>query len=346
MSDSKEAYELPKKPAPESGGSFIGHLWASIAMTVTLGIICCGIYPLIVYGIAQVVFPAQANGSLVKKDGTYTTKDEEAVGSSLLGQNFSLPGYFHPRPSSAGNGYDPTSSSGSNLGPLSDKLINGATQTTPATQPTTAPAATATTGPAATTSVAATAPASTQPTETLAFDGVRLRTIHYAVDNNISFKLHHAVYVKQPDGGYTLDKRDEVPIKTFEDSQGNLIDTALVDAFPHPTPTEDYTRTVVIADEFATLIPADAVTGSGSGLDPHITPDNAELQAARVAAARNISVDKVKTLIEQHTDAPSLGILGDPGVNVLMLNLALDNTYPIPAAPAAASTPTTQPLTK
>jgi K+-transporting ATPase ATPase C chain len=345
MIDSNQTPQPSSKTPDKSAGSFLGHLWSSIAMTVTLGIICCGVYPLIVWGIAQVIFPTQANGSLVKKDGTYTTRDEEAVGSSLLGQNFSLPGYFHPRPSSAGNGYDPTSSGGSNLGPLSDKLIDGATQSA-ATQPTTAAVAApavAAIGPAAATSVAATTPGSTQPAETLAFDGVRLRTIHYAVDNNITFKLHHAVYVKKDDGTYTLNVTDEVPLKTFEDSSGSLIDTALVDAFPHPTMSEDYTRTVVIADDFATPIPADAVTGSGSGLDPHITPVNAALQAQRVADARQIGVDKVKDLITQHTDGPSLGIFGDPGVNVLLLNLALDNAYPIPAAEAAASAPATQP---
>jgi K+-transporting ATPase ATPase C chain len=344
MSESKEAYESSHKTTREPAGSFIGHLWASIAVTVTLGVICCGIYPLVVYGIAQAVFPAQANGSLVKKDGTYTTKDEEAVGSSLLGQNFSLPGYFHPRPSAAGNGYDPTSSGGSNLGPLSDKLINGATQA-PATQPTTAPTdASATTAPAATTSpatVASTAPA-TQPAETLAFDGVRLRTIHYAVDNGLSFKLYNV----SPDGS-----RAEVPLSKFLDSSGNLIDTALVDAFPHP-PTDTADRVVLVAGDFknadgtTALIPGDAVTGSGSGLDPHISPANAQFQAQRVADARHIGVDKVKEMIEKHTDYPSLGIFGDPGVNVLMLNLALDNAYPIPAPAPTSTAPATQPASK
>ena len=337
MADTKQGNDA-NKTTDESGGSYIQHIWASIAMTATLGIICCGLYPLIVYGIAQAVFPNQANGSLVKKDGTYTTKDEEAVGSSLLGQNFSLPQYFTPRPSSAGNGYDPTSSGGSNLGPLSDKLINGATQAA-ATQPTTAPVAS--TGPSTAPAVAATTPASTQPAETLAFDGVRLRTIHYALNNNISFKLYNL----SPDG-----TRVEVPISKFEDSSGNPIDTALVDAFPHPE-NDAPDRVVLVAGDFKkadgtpVMIPADAVTGSGSGLDPHITPDNADLQAQRVADTRHVSVDKVKALIAEHTDAPSLGIFGDPGVNVLMLNLALDNQYPVPAAPAAAA-PATQPVTK
>jgi K+-transporting ATPase ATPase C chain len=308
-----------KQAHKEDGGSFFGHLWASIASTVIFLIICCGLYPLLVWGIAQLVFPNQANGSMVKKDGTPTIKDDEAVGSSLLGQNFSLPGYFHPRPSAAGNGYDPTSSGGSNLGPLSDKLINGQTQAA-ATQPTTAPVV-----------GASTAPAASQPAETLAYDGLRLRTIHYAVDNNIPFKL----YSVASDGSKT-----EVPISKFQDSQGNLNDVALVDAFPHPA-SDAPDRTVLIAADFGTPIPADAVTASASGLDPHITPTNAQLQAQRVADARKITVDQVKELIGQHTDGPSLGFLGDPGVNVLMLNLALDAKYPVPAA-----APATQPASK
>jgi potassium-transporting ATPase KdpC subunit len=297
--------------AAESGGSFIGHIWASIAFTVTLGIVCCVAYPAVVYFLAQTIFPNQANGSLITKDGTYTTKDSEAVGSYLLGQTFAAPAYFHPRPSAAGGGYDPTSSSGSNLGPLSDKLVNGAT--TPATtQPTTQP-------------------------ESLAYDGVRLRTIHYAVDNSISFKLYHATYVKHEDGTVDLQKQDVVPLSQFENKDGSLNDVALVDAFPHPTlgnDAPDFTRTVLIASDFGTPIPADAVTASGSGLDPHIGPDNATLQKARVAAARNITTDQVQALIDAHTDQPGLGFLGDPGVNVLALNLALDSKYPVPAPPS------------
>jgi K+-transporting ATPase ATPase C chain len=282
---------------------------------VILTIICCGAYPLVIWAISQAVFPHQANGSLVKKDGTNAVKDEDAVGSSLIGQNFSLPQYFHPRPSAAGSGYDPTSSGGSNLGPLSDKLINGVTN-----------------------------PATTQPTtqpESLAFDGVRLRTIHYATDNGIAFKLYHATYTKHDDGTYSLDRHDEVPFKTLQDGQGNWNDVALVDAFPHPTSDDEYSRTVLIAGDFAQPIPADAVTASGSGLDPHISPENAAIQAQRVADARHVPVEKIKALIDQKTDQPSLGFLGDPGVNVLMANLALDTTYPVPAPPATA--PATQP---
>src|SRR5580700_2117622 len=166
----------------EPGGSLLGHIWASIGVTIVLGIICCAIYPAVIYFLGQAIFPIQADGSLLKKDGSFTTDDTQAVGSALIGQNFSAPQYFHPRPSAAGAGYDPTSSGGSNLGPLSDKLING--QTTPATtQPTTQP-------------------------ESLAFDGVRLRTIHYATDNGISFKLYTS---SQADGSHIA----EVPLSKY-----------------------------------------------------------------------------------------------------------------------------------
>ena len=182
----------------------------AVASTLILAIVCCGLYPLAVWGIAQVAFPRQANGSLiVAKDGTVR-------GSDLLGQNFTAAKYFHPRPSAAGNGYDAANSSGSNLGPTSQKLT----------------------------------------------DAIKERITTYRAANG-------------------LKGTDPVP--------------------------------------------ADAVTASGSGLDPHISRRNAELQAPRVAKARNLGADKVRALIKQNTDAADLGILGETGVNVLKLNLALDN---------------------
>jgi K+-transporting ATPase ATPase C chain len=263
---------IPSKSSNDSsGGSLLGHLWASIAATIVLGIICSGIYPAVVWGFGQVLFSHQANGSLLKKDGS-----------------------FHPRPSAAGSGYDSTSSGGSNLGPLSDKLINGVTT-----------------------------PATTQPTvqpESLAFDGVRLRAIHYAVDNGIPFKLYNVA---------ADDTRSEVPLKNYLNKDGSLNDIALVDAFPHSGATAG-----LIAADFGTLIPGDAVTASASGLDPHISPANAEMQKSRIASARNIKPEMVDALINDHTDQPALGIIGDPGVNVLMLNLALDAKYPVPTPPA------------
>src|SRR5664279_1227907 len=123
MSDTRTSADGSHHVGDESGGSIFGHIWASIGATLVLGVIVCGIYPLIVYGIGQVFFPNQANGSLVKKDGTPTTDDSQAVGSYLIGQSFSAPYYFHSRPSAAGAGYDASNSGGTNLGPLSDKLI-------------------------------------------------------------------------------------------------------------------------------------------------------------------------------------------------------------------------------
>jgi K+-transporting ATPase ATPase C chain len=378
MNDAKVNYPTSHRKltmTAEPGGSLLGHIWASIGATIVLGIICCGIYPLLVYGIGQLFFPVQANGSLLKADGSFTTNDKEAVGSSLIAQGFSLPIYFHPRPSA--NSYDATNSGGSNLGPLSDKLINGLPPAPPTTQATTQMATTqpattqmADTQPAATQMAAATQPAATQPAPTVQFDGIRLRTIHYAVDNNIPFKLYFAVYNKQtnPDGSVTvtIERKMEAPKRAngtyvdFEDDQGNPNDVALVNAFPHPAAPNggsgvifdgpDFApRTMVIAGDFGTLIPGDAVTASGSGLDPHISPANAKLQAARVAAARSIpgrtvSATQVQALVDTYTDGPDLGILGDPGVNVLRLNLALDKNFPMPAATTAPTTaPSTQP---
>ncbi|HMB94766.1 MAG TPA: potassium-transporting ATPase subunit C [Tepidisphaeraceae bacterium] len=247
------------------------HLRISIIATIVLAIIVSGFYPVIVWGLAQLLFHHQANGSLIKKDGTPTDNDADAVGSSLLGQPFSDEKYFHPRPSAAGNGYDATASGGTNLGPLSAKLLNGTTQ--PSTQPSQPP--------------------------TVAYDGIKLRTILYAQENNIDI-----VDASQP-------------LKTFQDDKGNYDQVKLITAFndsDHPL----MFRTSI-------PIPPDAVTASASGLDPHISVANAELQAKHVADARKISVDQVKALIPKYTDGPDLGILGDPGVNVLKLNVALDN---------------------
>ena len=182
----------------------------AIVSTLVLAVVCCGLYPVIVWGIAQVAFNKKANGSLI------TDAKGTVIGSSLLGQNFSGDKYFHPRPSAAGaNGYDAASSSGSNHGPTSQKLN----------------------------------------------DAIKDRIAAYR-------------------------------------SAENLAATA--------------------------EIPADAVTASGSGVDPHISVKNAELQTARVAKARNLSVEKVRELIQANTDQRGLGFLGDAGVNVLMLNRALD----------------------
>ncbi len=190
--------------------TFFAELRSAIMATLILALVCCGLYPLVVYGIAQVAFPHKANGSLI------VTKDGTVRGSELLGQKFTGAKYFHPRPSAAGNGYDAANSSGSNLGPTSQKLN----------------------------------------------DAIKDRIAAYRVENGL----------KETD-----------------------------------------------------TVPADAVTASGSGLDPHISIRNAELQASRIAKARNFSADKMRELVKQNTNAPDFGVLGEPGVNVMKLNLALDN---------------------
>lgn len=190
--------------------TFLSEIRGAVMSTIVLAIVCCGLYPLVVFGISQLCFADKANGSLiVAKDGTVR-------GSRLLGQGFTAEKYFHPRPSAAGNGYDSMSSGGSNLGPTSQKLN----------------------------------------------DAIKDRIDAYRKENNM--------------------KADEA-------------------------------------------VPADAVTASASGLDPHISISNAKLQIARVAKARNLDPNEVAALMGKHIDAPDLGFLGDPGVNVLTLNLALDD---------------------
>jgi K+-transporting ATPase ATPase C chain len=185
------------------------QLRISVVATLLLAIIVSGIYPLVVWGLAQVLFPGKADGSLVVRDG-------KTVGSELIAQNFTDPKYFHPRPSAAGDvGYDATSSGGSNLGPTSKKLI----------------------------------------------DAVKKRIAAYRAENNLPATAS---------------------------------------------------------------VPADAVTDSASGLDPHISVENALIQAARVAKARGIGEKEMQAKIKAHIEGRDLGILGEPRVNVLELNLSLD----------------------
>jgi K+-transporting ATPase ATPase C chain len=190
--------------------NLIAQLRISLTATLLLAVLLCGIYPLAVWLLAQGLFPASANGSLVARNG-------KILGSSLISQGFTAPKYFHPRPSAAGQGYDATSSGGSNLGPTSKKLV----------------------------------------------ETVRQRVDEYRGENYLP-----------PDA----------------------------------------------------LVPIDAVTASASGLDPHISLKNALLQAGRVAKARGLSEEVVLKEIEHYTEGRDLGILGEPRVNVLMLNLALDGT--------------------
>ena len=188
--------------------TLIAELRISLLATLSLAVILCGLYPVVVWILAQGFFPAKANGSMILQSG-------KVLGSSLISQGFTDPKYFHPRPSAAGQVYDCAGSGGSNLGPTSKKLV----------------------------------------------DQVRQRVIEYRTENNLA-----------PDAA----------------------------------------------------VPADAVTASASGLDPHISVKNAQLQARRVAKARGMSVEVILRKIEDYTEGRAFGILGEPCVNVLKLNLDLD----------------------
>jgi len=232
-----------------------------LAFTVLTGLL----YPGIITGVSQLVFPTRANGSLVTVNG-------KVVGSNLIGQNFSKPEYFHPRPSAAGNGYDATASGGTNLGPTSAKLIRGTTQI------------------------------DDKKKESVAFDGISVRIVHYCLENDIPYE-------------------SSMPLDQFKNAQGDLDDVKLIKAF------NDDKQPLLFTAKAS--IPADAVTASASGLDPHISPANAEAQAARVASVRKVGVDEVRQLITGSTEAADLGFLGEPRVNVLKLNIAIDQRFPI-----------------
>ena len=190
--------------------NLLKQIYPAIAMTVVLTVLLGVIYPFVVTGLAQVIFPRQAAGSLIEKDG-------KVIGSSLIGQPFTGPGYFHSRPSAAGTGYDGTASGGTNLGPTSQKLM----------------------------------------------------------DN----------------------------IKTAAES--------------------------LREENPGSPIPIDMVTASASGIDPHITPAAAEFQVPRIAKERGMNADQVRGLVREHTEGRQFGLLGEPRVNVLELNLALDGVRPM-----------------
>ena len=189
------------------------NLWISLLMTMATTVLFGLVYPLVVTALAQLIFPHKANGQLIVKNGT-------VVGSSIIGQGFSGPAYFHSRLSAAGNGYDAANSGGSNFGPTNQKLLD------------------------------------------------RMKS-----------------------------------------------DVATAQAESPGTP-----------------IPIDLVTTSASGFDPHITPAAAEFQLARIARVRGIRIEQLRALVAKHTEGRQFGMLGEPRVNVLELNLDLDRRSPFAGA--------------
>lgn len=220
---------------PRRLAAWLEPLRPALLSVLLLTLLSGVVFPMVLASVAWLIFPRQAGGSLVVRDGV-------VVGSELIGQEFTGPGYFHPRPSAAGRGYDAASSGGTNLGPSNPKLRDGA-RDDPAT-----------------------------PGVDESFAGVRELAEAYRARNGLA---------------------------------------------PNAA------------------VPVDAVTRSGSGLDPHISPANAALQVARVARARRMSEESVRRLVSEYTRGRSFGILGEPAVVVLPLNLALDR-----AAPTTPSSPT------
>src|ERR1700724_497324 len=216
----------------------IKELGPGLRLTLVFTVLTGLLYPAVMTGVSELIFPRQANGSLVTVNG-------KVVGSSLIGQSFAKPEYFHPRPSAAGNGYDATASGGSNLGPTSAKLLRGTTKM------------------------------DDKKNEVVDFDGINLRIVHYCVENDIPYE-------------------SSVPLDQFKDSHGDLDDVKLIKAFNDDKAPLQFSA--------KSPIPQDAVTASASGLDPHISPANAEMQATRVAKARGVSADKVKQLLTQFTE--------------------------------------------
>src|SRR6266481_3226849 len=209
------------------------ELGPGLRLTIIFTVLTGLLYPAVMTGVSELIFPKQANGSLITVNG-------KVVGSALIGQPFAKPEYFHPRPSAAGNGYDATASGGSNLGPTSAKLLRG------------------------------TIKMDDKKNEVVDFDGINLRIVHYCVDNDIPYE-------------------SSVPLDRFKDAKGDLDDVRLIKAF------NDDKAPLVFRPKAP--IPADAVTASASGLDPHISPDSARAQAARVAKTRGIQVDQANQLV-------------------------------------------------
>lgn len=241
------------------------ELGPGLRLTIVFTVLTGLVYPVVMTGLSEAIFPRQSRGSLVTVNG-------RVVGSSLIGQSFAKPEYFHPRPSAAGNGYDASASNGTNLGPTSAKLLRGTTKM------------------------------DDKKNEVVDFDGIDDRIVHYCIDNDIPYE-------------------SSIPLDRFKDSHGDLDDVKVIKAF------NDDKAPLVFKPKAP--IPQDAVTASASGLDPHISPANAEIQAGRVAKARGVSTDRVKQLIPQFTERPDWGFLGEPRVNVLLLNVALDQHFPV-----------------
>ncbi len=282
----------------------LAALRALLVLTALLGVA----YPLVLVAVARIP------GLSERADGSFVSRDGQRVGSSLIGQLFTdaagvaLPQYFQSRPSAAGNGYDPTATSASNLGPenIVDTLAN--------------PAVPGSGGPSLLTEICQRSKAVGDLNDV---DGARpfctadgvgaVLAVFYA--NGLTGPVTRVVSLNQPcPSAPFLSSYQGVPVECSrfgENYSRGLVTPIRGNAPAHPA------------------VAPDAVTASGSGLDPHISPAYAQLQAPRVARRRGVDLAAVNALVLQHTQGRALGFIGEPRVNVLELNLDLDQRYPL-----------------
>jgi K+-transporting ATPase ATPase C chain len=288
--------------------------WAAFRALLVLTVITGLAYPLFIWLVAQIP------GLHDKAEGSIVTADGKPVGSRLIGQLFTdkdgnpLPKYFQSRPSAAGNGYDPLNSSPSNLGP--ESIVD-----TPVGKPASDP-------------------------------NYKASLLTQVCKRSADVGQHEGVDGSRPfctGGGVGA----VLSVIGPRDTRGNVIHPTRVVSVNEPcatTPTpflpiyqnvrvdcakdgEDYLKGQIVPIRGAApgdpAVPADAVTASGSGLDPHISPAYADIQVARVAKARHVSPDQIRAIVAEHRSGRALGIFGEPTVNVLQLNLQLDHMYPV-----------------
>ncbi|GII59555.1 potassium-transporting ATPase KdpC subunit [Planotetraspora thailandica] len=284
--------------------SWIRQHLAAIRAVIVLTVVLGGIYPLVVTGVAQALFHSNANGQIISKNGT-------DVGSAIVGQNFTdkdgnaIAKYFQSRPSAAGDGYDMLSTAASNLGP--EDVVD----TLPV------PGAKDDEGNPDTGSQSLLTQVCARSKAIGELDGVS-GARPYCTADGVGAVLKVFPAVGTPTRAVSVNQA--CPAAPFiAEYQGVKVECG--------KPGEDYSagRTVPVrGDAPAPAVPADAVTASGSGLDPNISVAYADVQAPRVAKERGLDVAKVKSLIADNTTGRALGFMGEPAVNVLQLNLALD----------------------
>ena len=284
--------------------SLVRQHWAALRALLVLTVILGIGYPLFIWLVAQIPgLNDKADGSIIELNG-------KAVGSSLIGQLFTdsngkpLPQYFQSRPSAAGAGYDPLSTSASNLGP--ESILDAPDKPSLLTQ------------------------VCTRSKAVGDLEGVEGKR-PFCTGDGVGAVL--SVIGPRDASGNVVAPTRVVSVNEPCDTTGRpFLDTYEGVRVECAKPGEDYSVGQIVPIKGAasgSAVPADAVTASGSGLDPDISPAYAALQVARIATARGAAPDQIRQLVADHTDGRALGIFGEPAVNVLELNIALDQKFPL-----------------